>query len=312
MRAPEFPGNLEWLNSEPLKLADLLSAKKLVMIDFWTYSCVNCLRTIPHLSEWQKKYDSTTLTTSGSDGLVIIGAHTPEFEFEKKKENVEVALKNLEVTWPVVLDPDYKIWHLYANSYWPRKFLINPKSEIVYDHIGEGGYAETENKIVEELIKINPMLKLRRLDYDVEGRSGSSERQTGVCYPQTPELYLGNVRGNVIYPDTGGESYDSVYLDGDWKIENEHIESVGPGYIRLIFRGVEVNLVMEAEEKIKISLELDGKPAREIEVKEPKMYNLVKLEQPPWDGNEQVGGELKIHVPKNGLRAYALTFGGCV
>ena len=129
--APELPDYSaeKWVNSEPLDMQELRG--KIVMIDFWEYTCVNCIRTLPYVTEWHKRY--------ADYGLVIIGVHTPEFEFCKNRENVERAVDDFEIEYPVVLDNDYEIWRAYDNHYWPRKYIIDTNGYIVYDHAGEGG-----------------------------------------------------------------------------------------------------------------------------------------------------------------------------
>lgn len=259
---------------------------KAVLIDFWTYSCINCIRTLPHLKAWHEKYSPY--------GLVIVGVHTPEFEFEKNVGNVERALKEFNVTYPVVMDSDYQIWSLYSNKYWPNKFLVSKDGQIVYDHAGEGGYKETEEQIEKALLEINPKLKLPAAT-DEEGGGG-------ICYPATPETYLGTMRGQ------SGRIWKAI---GAWKAYPEYIEHVEktPDYkdcLALNFEGVEVNLVMESQSDrpVKIRPEVNGEPLKEIEVRESKMYNL-------WKSQEYASGELKIFVKDAGFRAYAFTFGGC-
>ena len=141
VRAPEFPKGLTWLNSDPLSLENLKS--KVVLVDFWTYSCINCQRTLPYLNQWHEKYKDS--------GLVIIGVHSPEFDFEKKEENVKEALEKYKVTWPVVLDSKMDIWGSYGNNYWPAKYLISHEGKIIFTHFGEGNYVETELKIQDAL-----------------------------------------------------------------------------------------------------------------------------------------------------------------
>ena len=153
--APEFAGTQEWINSEPLSMEGLLG--KVVLIDFWTYTCVNCIRTLPFLQEWHERY--------ADDGLVIVGVHTPEFEFEKVYDNVVQATIDEGVAWPVVQDNDFTVWRSYSNRYWPAKYLIDRNGEIQYRHFGEGKYAETEEwirQLLEEdgMAAIDPNLSL--------------------------------------------------------------------------------------------------------------------------------------------------------
>lgn len=283
MRAPEFPRDLKWFNSEPLTMSGLKG--KAVFIDFWTYSCVNCIRTLPYLKGWHKRY--------ADKGLVIVGVHTPEFEFEKEEKNVTKALKDFGIAYPVVMDNDYAIWNLYANRFWPHKFLVNKDGTIAYDHAGEGNYAETEAEIQRALLEISPHIKLPAVTTD-EGKGG-------LCYPATPETYLGSLRGKP------GSIW---YAEGNWKSYPEFIEhtEATPDYksfISLDFQAAEVNLVMSAPVPSVAKFELDGKPSGETTVHESKLYTIVK----PM---EFMRGRLKIFVKDKGVRAYAFTFGGCL
>jgi thiol-disulfide isomerase/thioredoxin len=137
--APELSSGGAWINSEPLTLAGLRLQGKVVLIDFWTYGCYNCANTLPYVKQWWEKYKD--------QGLVIVGVHTPEFDSERILENVQAAVKRQEIGWPVVQDNDYKIWRSYSNRYWPRFYLVDSRGQIVYDHIGEGAYEETERQI---------------------------------------------------------------------------------------------------------------------------------------------------------------------
>jgi len=301
-----------------------------VLIDFWTYSCVNCIRALPHLKRWHGLYSPL--------GLVIVGVHTPEFDFEKNVENVARAIKELGVEYPVAMDSDYQIWSSYSNNVWPRKFLVDKDGQIVYDHSGEGNYRETEEAIQKVLLETNPKLKLPTINY----ATGPSTQLgvNGACYPTTPETYLGSMRGR---------SGNVWRFAGDWKVHPEYVEHQRKtenfeDYIVLNFEAAEVNLVMECagERPAKVRLELGGslpaealalpKPSakrrsaqagaspttsavegltaggrflKETEVRDAKMYNLIS-------GDKILKRELKIYVKDQGLRAYAFTFGGCV
>jgi thiol-disulfide isomerase/thioredoxin len=135
--APEFTGITQWLNSEPLKLQQLRG--KVVLVDFWTYSCINCANTLPYVKSWNQKYRD--------QGLTVIGVHTPEYPFERDTGNVKTALKRLGISYPVAQDNQYATWSAYNNQYWPAFYLIDKKGDIVYTHFGEGDYAQTEAKI---------------------------------------------------------------------------------------------------------------------------------------------------------------------
>ena len=184
-QAPEIEGIAQWLGSEPLSIRDLRG--QVVLLDFWTYSCVNCVRTFPQLGEWHDKYRD--------DGLVILGIHTPEFDFEKDTSNVREAAQDLGVTWPIALDNDYVTWDNYENAFWPAKYLIDIRGRLRYHRVGEGGYASFEERIRELLLERNGGL--------VDTPSGSAwEHLLDGAYEDSPdraitrELYAGYDRGD--------------------------------------------------------------------------------------------------------------------
>jgi len=145
--APGFDGAGAWINSQPLKLVELGAQGKVVLVDFWTFGCYNCRNTLPYVKQWWEKYKD--------QGLVIVGVHTPEFESERVLENVQEAVKREGIGWPVVQDNDYTIWRAYGNRYWPRFYLINERGQIIYDHIGEGAYEQTDAQIAAALAARN-------------------------------------------------------------------------------------------------------------------------------------------------------------
>ncbi|HJN85192.1 MAG TPA: redoxin family protein [Patescibacteria group bacterium] len=310
LAAPEFPLNLEWINSEPLTMRRLRG--RVVLIDIWAYSCVNCQRTLPHIKDWHKKYEKK--------GLTIIGVHAPEFEFEKDKKNVEQAVSDAEITYPVVLDDDQKIWNLYQNQWWPRKLLINKGGTIIYDHIGEGSYEETESAIQSALLA-NGGRSMPAIHG--EGVKG------GVCRPVTPETYLGFARGVLANRNEVEKNHFHEYqkskakslpsLEGKWKVTREYVES-GGGTLCMPYSAGEVNLVMELAEdaaRSTIAVTSDGESISrgdvgndikfdgdetKVEVKASRMYNLLM-------SSDHQDAELRLEVPK-GVRLYAFTFGG--
>lgn len=298
-------------------------AGKVVLIDFWTYSCVNCLRTLPHVNRWHDTY--------AEKGLVVIGVHTPEFDFEKDQKNVEAALKKYKIKYPVVLDPDYKIWKLYANRWWPRKFLVDSTGAIVYDHVGEGGYAETEQAIQKALTQIGQEdLPVIEPDASVGG---------GICYRTSPETYLGFLRGRygnagkfvpkeegVFTDEAGDREEDLVYLHGHFSIQGEYVEhtkklATASEYIAMKYSAFSVNLVMENTQgrSSVVQVELDGQPLPEdmagedvyfekgkalVKVTQSRMYRLV-------DSDTYHRGTIKLKVVDAGVKFFAFTFGGC-
>ncbi|MBU4314964.1 redoxin family protein [Patescibacteria group bacterium] len=316
--AIEFPKGLEWLNSDPLTLRSLRG--KVVLLDFWTYSCVNCLRTLDHLRAWHKKY--------ANKGLVIIGVHAPEFEFEKKEENVTKAVKRLKLPYPIVLDSQYKLWSAYDNRWWPRKLLINKDGEIVYDHVGEGGYAQTEAEIQEALHAVG------QGDFPI---IAPDPLVGGLVHHRiTPEIYFGFLRGKFgnavgyvpgnehVFTDVGEHADDQVYLHGHWVIEKENINHTralahSTEYIAIRYSAFEVNLVAGSTKKnraCELVVELDGQSLPEdmagddVKVKngiatvlvcEARMYNIIR-------SKVYHRGTLKIKTDCAHLALYAMTF----
>ena len=261
-KAPEFAGIATWINSEPLTLEELKG--KVVLVDFWTYSCINCIRTLPYLKEWWRKYQD--------NGFVLVGVHTPEFEFEKDTENVKKAMAKYGLAYPVAQDNNYGTWNAYQNRWWPRKFLIDKDGYIRYDHIGEGGYEETEAKIVELLNEMGQQVVLEKTT--VEEMEESQDPLIVRGY-QTPELYagyqfarlpLGNQEGfqpeqTVDYklPATALRD-DVIYLDGRWKNNADNLQytEAGKGKVALKFSAQSLNIVISPTGAHEVDVMLDG------------------------------------------------------
>ena len=321
-------------NTEPYKEPFTLDSLKgkVVLIDFWTYSCINCIRTLPYLKEWNAKYRDK--------GLVIIGVHTPEFEFEKNSENVKDAVKRFGLEYPVVLDNHFKTWQNFNNHYWPAHYLIDQKGFIRSFHFGEGEYLETENAI-RSLLGLEPLQ---------ENQATQSQAEQVGKRPITPETYLGFDRGwsytasnaieenrTALYDDDAGKYLrdDQVGLSGLWRSEPQKIIAEGKAggegaengrgaegaedkwsELDLNFLATQVYLVMEseAEEPARIAVYLDGKPLERkyytkdmderghILVKEARKYDVVDLKK---DYGRHL---LTLRVPK-GTSLYAFTFG---
>lgn len=203
-KAEEVQGILAWINSEPLIISELKG--KVVLVDFWTYTCVNCIRTLPYLKIWHSKY--------ADDGLVILGIHAPEFVFEKKLENVQKAVADYGIGWAVALDNDFKTWKAYENRYWPAKYLIDKDGIIRYTHFGERAYAETE-------VKIQQLLRETGVDRTYLETALPSEQELDPTYKSnrsaevTRELYAGYERGyNDVQRGFGGYVGSKEYYDG--------------------------------------------------------------------------------------------------
>lgn len=298
-------------DGKPVTIGEFVG-KKVALIDFWTYSCINCQRTTPYLNAWYEKYKDK--------GLVIIGIHTPEFEFEKVYQNVVDATKRLGIKYPVVLDNDYSTWNAYQNRFWPRKYLIDIDGYVMYDHIGEGAYEETEKKIQEALAERMVVLG-ENGDVNVLVTKELSQVSSAV----SPETYFGSLRNNLLYngpPGIAGEKTftlppefltSKLYLGGTWNIVPEYAESSFNSKIVYKYNAKEVYVVAEAGVSAKVEVWQDGvlvnttrgvdvSESGEVSIKESKLYKLIK---------NNVAGEhtLELRVKDSEVRFYAFTFG---
>lgn len=283
-------------DSKPVTIAEFVG-KKVVLVDFWTYSCINCQRTTPYLNAWYEKYKDK--------GLVIIGIHTPEFEFEKEYNNVKAAVEKFGIKFPVVLDNDYSTWSAYKNQYWPRKYLIDIDGYIVYDHIGEGAYEETEKKIQEALFERLAVL----------GENGTISTTVTKVMPvqngaKSPETYFGSARTdqqmNLLFPNDG------------WDITAEFAQNnSADASIVYTYTAKDVFFVAEAGTETVVEVLLDGKPlaaeagadvikATEgksvVKINEARLYKII-------EGDQVETHTLKLTIQKPGLKAFTLTFG---
>lgn len=326
VRAPEFLGE-DWINSTPLSLKKLVGEGKTVLVDFWTYSCVNCLRTIPHLKDWWEKYKD--------HGLVIVGIHTPEFEFEESTNNIIQATQDLGVAWPIINDKDYLNWHAYTNNYWPRKLLVNPDGVIVYDHIGEGGYEETE-------AQIRKTIGASRDVHLLEKKLTAHQHQIGsFCRPTNPETYLGYERGHYlnevgeVVSKNENQNYQhehaslemGVLIKGIWKVSKQNLAYEQKNekltdYLQLNFSATEVNLVLDSAtaKPYKLLVTLNNKPIPlsfrgadvcEIDGKTFVIFNKPRLYLIIHSNDYLSPATLKLFPLSPDFKAYAFTFGGC-
>lgn len=280
--APPIEGIAAWINSNPLTLKDLRG--KVVLLDFWTYSCINCVRTIPYINEWYKKYHDK--------GLVIIGIHSPEFPFEHNVDNVTAAVKRFQIQYPVALDNDYVTWNNYHNQFWPAHYLINQQGDVVYIHYGEGGYDTTENNI-RALLGEAPLTNMPKI-------------LSPVAFNQTPETYLGSARAERFSASAVNLPLDHWTLTGAWKQHSDNIiaEKAGSS-IQLHFYAKKVFLVLgtQQHETIPVTILLNNKPLDKLMVNQDKLYTLASIPIPQE-------GIIEIIAEKPGLEAYAFTFGG--
>lgn len=314
---PELAGISGYINTDSnLTIARELKKGNIVLIDFWTYTCINCIRTLPYLKGWDSKYRGK--------GLTIIGVHTPEFEFEKDYENVKAAVDKYEINYAVVQDNDYETWRAFKNSYWPRKYIIDTYGKIVYDHIGEGGYAETEKKIQE-------LLEKRGMNID----ENISEETTIQKYRLTPELYLGYGFALPRNQDIGNKeglqpeqtvdynfpeilAKNIVYLQGKWKSNSDYVEAKqSNASLILNYMASSVNIVSDnldspvvvevfindkylSKEQAGDDIQFD-KEKSFVRITEPRLYNIIQ-------GNYG-SHKLTLIAKSEGFSVNAFTFG---
>jgi thiol-disulfide isomerase/thioredoxin len=294
---PSLGGATEWLNSEPLGPAGLRG--RVVLMNFWTLTCINWLRQEPYVRAWSRAYRD--------DGLVVIGVHTPEFGFEHDIDRVRRAVKERDIDYPVAVDNHYEVWSAFANHYWPALYFVDKDGVIRDQHFGEGRYEESE-RVIHELLGVEREL------VSVEGVGAEAEADWD--HLRTPETYLGYARGQQAAP-RDGLSLNEWALVGDWKTgpENVALEQAG-GSIAFRFHARDAHLVLTpgAHEPIPFRVLLDGEapgPSHGVDVdedgngllREGRMYQLVRQH----DGVRERTLEITFLEP--GAEAYAFTFG---
>ncbi|MFH1495316.1 MAG: cytochrome c biogenesis protein DipZ [Pseudomonadota bacterium] len=303
--APEFADIESWINSQPLTMRGLKG--KVVLIDFWTYSCINCVRTLPYITEWDRKYRD--------QGLVIVGVHSPEFEFEKKLDNVKAAIAQHGIRYPVAQDNRLSTWVNFDNLYWPAHYLIDRDGKVVYTHFGEGKYAVTENNI--------------RYLLGLNSKAEVTQAEAPAFMPgQTPETYLGHDRAEnfasleKVIPDAESDFHfpaslaqNAWALNGKWKVEAERIVAgEKSAALRLAFKARKVFLVLgtSSGKPAHVTVRLNGAaighdagkdaPGGVVRVERNTLYELIDQKTPK-------NGLLEIQSDSPGLEAYAFTFG---
>jgi thiol-disulfide isomerase/thioredoxin len=291
--APDLDGIVGWINSEPRTLASLRG--RVVVVDFWTYSCINCLRTLPYLKAWDAAYRD--------DGLTILGVHSPEFAFERKGDNVRAAVRDLGIRYPVALDNEFETWNAYANRYWPAKYFIDRRGHLRFAHFGEGAYDESERVI-------------RRLLAEGGSAPAAAARvrggETASAGEITPESYLGFERldryaGSPLRPDRpAAYSFPRTRLplhhlafDGRWRIEGERAVAGLGARLQLRFRARDIHLVLSGRGAVEVFV--DGRRVRTVRVAGDRLYTLVR-------GSRVREGLLELRFAP-GVAAYAFTFG---
>lgn len=314
--APDITGIAHYLNTTPEELSKKME-DKVILYDIWTYSCINCIRTLPYITAWDDKY--------ADQGLLIIGIHSPEFEFEKNPDNVKMAIAKHGIMYPVVLDNDMETWKAFENRYWPRKYIADHEGYLRYDHIGEGGYQETE-KIIQQL------LDERAASLGIQMATAASLvdiKEFEHSMFKTPELYFGynfaqnrNQLGSeegfqpekvVMYAEPDNIDLHKFYPTGDWKNYGDSMELVSEtGNIKLLYNAKEVNIVTENNAELEIFLDGEALPAEysgnditlgnNLIVSEPDLYNIVNSEN-------SESHLMEIQIKGKGFQIFTFTFG---
>ncbi len=314
--APNLVGIAHYLNTTPEELSEQIK-DKVVLYDIWTYSCINCVRTLPYITAWNEKYSD--------EGLIVIGIHSPEFEFEKDPKNVQMAIDKHGISYPVVMDNDMETWKAFENRYWPRKYIADHEGYIRYDHIGEGAYQETE-KIIQKLLEersISLGLQIASAETLVE-----LEEFVHTSF-RTPELYFGykfaqnrnqlgseegfNQNKITTYSEPQRIELHKFYPVGEWKNLEDSMELVSStGHIKLQYHAKEVNIVTANYADLEIFLDEKPLPSKytgkdiisenKITVTEPGLYNIINSK----DSSTHI---LEIKVNSPGFQIFTFTFG---
>jgi len=316
-RLPDLSGAIGWLNSAPLTGKSLRG--KVVLVDFWTYTCINSLRPLPYVKAWAEKYKDA--------GLVVIGVHAPEFSFEKERTNVENAVRDLKVAYPVAIDSDHRIWEAFDNHYWPALYFVDAKGRIRYHHFGEGEYAEAE-WVLQQLLRENgaPGLDGNTVSVAPDGVEAAPSAAV-----QSPETYVGYRFGErFASPDRVGRDVAKSYrapertalnhwgLIGSWNVgaESAVLEAAG-GRIVFRFQGRDLHLVLAPKkdgQPVRFQVRLDGAapgnahgadsaPDGSGEVREPRLYQLIRQRARIEDRT------FEIEFLDAGVHAVVFTFG---
>jgi thiol-disulfide isomerase/thioredoxin len=316
VRAPRLVGD-EWLNSDAAPGVTGPAGGGVLLVDFWDYTCINCLRTLPYLIEWHERYHSL--------GLQVVGVHTPEFPFARRSANVAAAIERLGIPYPVLLDTEQSNWSAFATRAWPTKYLIDPDRVIRYRAVGEGRYAATEAAIqtlLRELhgddLQLPPLLKPLR----------PTDKPGAICFRTTPELHAGRAPAEeppLSPPEQSPGDLEEGMLHrvGSWRVEQDYSEAAGSeAALHLAYRAAELNAVLASasEEPVRLFIRQDGQPlgmgeagedvvvdgdlGSYVMVRSPRLYNLV------------INPDFALHSvtlepSAPGLRVYAFSFVSC-
>jgi thiol-disulfide isomerase/thioredoxin len=315
---PPLSGAVQWLNSAPLSAEDLRG--KVVLVDFWTYSCINCLRSLPYVKAWAQKYRDK--------GLVVIGVHAPEFAFERNVDNVRRSVHDLGIDYPVAIDNNYAIWRAFGNQYWPAHYFIDAKGQVRFHHLGEGDYAHSE-EVIQQLLKEAGHTDVGTAMTNTDARGVQQSADSADM--RSPETYLGYERAEN-FAGRGGESHDKVHtyaapgelslnnwgLAGAWKVGAEEASLAGSnGTIVYRFHARDLHLVLgpgKDGKPVRFRVSIDGAAPGDAHgtdiaadgtgtVTEQRLYQLVRQ---PGDVRDRT---FSIEFLEPGVEAYAFTFG---
>lgn len=310
-----------FINVDDINITDLIG-EQVILVDFWTYSCINCQRTFPYLNAWQERY--------ADKGLTMIGIHTPEFEFEKKFENVAEAVERYGIKFPVVLDNDYSTWRSYKNRFWPRKYIIDIDGYIVYDHIGEGAYQETED-VIKDLLKERADKLGIEVDLPAGYASVDASEKVASDLKKTPEIYFGANRNEYFTNGKQGKlgmqklefkgqaELNELNLSGEWDILEEYAKALSAGSrVILNYNAEELFMVASSENTVKVKVTLDGQTLPEemagadvvyedneafLYIQEDRLYKVV-------EGKKGIQNHtITLESVDAGLKAFTFTFG---
>lgn len=304
-KVPELSSIDGYVNTDgkPITLAELKG--KVVLLDIWTYSCINCQRTLPYINDWYGKYKD--------QGLEVIGLHTPEFAFERIQSNVEKAVEKFGIKYPVVLDNDYSTWNALGNQFWPRKYLVDIDGYIIYDHIGEGAYEETE-KAIQNALKERATRMGMEDKISTTTTKPSSVESVDTSKVKSPETYFGSARNQYLANGTAGRAGEQtltipstitsnkLYLAGTWNMTPEYAESKSSGSIVFNYEAKNVYITAGSPDGVEVEIYKDDVFVKKVTIKDETLYSLIQ----DADYGKHT---LKIVVPKGGLQAFTFTFG---
>jgi thiol-disulfide isomerase/thioredoxin len=292
--ATQVPGFVDidrWINSRPLTITGLRG--KVVLIDFWAYSCINCLRAMPHAEHLYETYKDK--------GLVVVGVHSPEFDFEGDASNVDKAVKRLGITYPVALDNRLGTWNAWHNQYWPAQYLIDQNGNLIGHQFGEGNYLRMENAV-------RSLLGLPLLSADASADDALDKIAS-------PEMFFGTMNQKYMVGAGAGQTgvlrfsaptslaLNQFALSGRWEITKEYARLAGDqGEIHLHFKSGKLHMVASSDQPITLDVTIDGKPQAAVTVQASRLYTL-------FDSNDYSDHTLVLRIPQAGLHAYTFTFG---